>query len=78
MHVSLCNNALQCSCADGTMSICTCWQLLQSTTCGAADGRSSQEDLISGAQEYLERGHVAYMQRAIQAERAQVACTPPG
>lgn len=62
------------------MSICACWQLLQSTTSGAADGRSSQEDLISGAQEYLERGHVAYMQRAIQAERAQVTSTstPPG
>ncbi len=76
MHEILCDYALRCWCADGSMSICTCWQLLQSTTSGAADGRGSQEDLISGAQEYLERGHVAYMQRAIQAERAQVPQAP--
>lgn len=58
--------------ADDGMSICTCWQLLQSITGVASGGTDGTADLLRGAQEYLERGHVAYMQRAIQAERAQV------
>mmetsp|Transcript_19713 Transcript_19713/g.59561 ORF Transcript_19713/g.59561 Transcript_19713/m.59561 type:complete len:809 (-) Transcript_19713:69-2495(-) len=59
--------------ADDGMSICTCWQLLQSITGVASGGTDGTADLLRGAQEYLERGHVAYMQRAIQAERAQAA-----
>lgn len=60
------------------MTMRTCWQLLcsiaqeaaaQGPGQGAAGATSA---MLKGAQQYLEKGHIAYMQRAIQADRAQV------
>ena len=50
----------------------TCWELLHSIL-SKANGATDASSLLKGAQQYLEQGHGAYMQRAIQADRAQVA-----
>lgn len=57
------------------MTMRTCWQLLQSIAkeAAAAQGAgATAAAMVKGAQKYLEQGHTSYMQRAIQADRAQV------
>lgn len=65
--------------ADSGMTMRTCWQLLcgiaqEAAAHGSGQGTSGATSaMLKGAQQYLEKGHVAYMQRAIQADRAQAA-----
>ncbi len=62
-------------CAGSGMTMRTCLQLLQSIAkeAAAAQGAgATAAAMVKGAQKYLEQGHTSYMQRAIQADRAQV------
>jgi hypothetical protein len=60
------------------MTMRTCWQLLcsiarEAAAHGAGQGTAgATAAMLKGAQQYLEQGHAAHMQRVIQADRAQV------
>ena len=54
-----------------------CWQLLQAVAADALDMPASQHGarkaaLLQGSQQYLQRGHAAYMQTIIQSHRSEV------